>query len=165
MNEVLNDGLDRDKPIAITYDPTFDGFYQFAGLTNTNVAIVKLSAVNEKSVISELRKSDDTYLDRDVYFETTVENIRNVVNIHEVGGHGSGISPRDPDHYQCYDLQFKNPQWSRTTANFKATMLYVGKLLYGYAGKNILNSPHANKYLYQGGRKEEIKNKKWSTGK
>lgn len=102
VNYNHNDGLNVNGHISIVY----------------NGGRALYTGVGTEDNLKVLRGADN-----DKYFEPTVENIRNLVNIHEVGGHIlSKLSGYPSDHVIIYKSQILNKQFHYTTDRFKRAM-------------------------------------------
>jgi RHS repeat-associated protein len=113
-NYNLDDGLNIDRTIIVTYDKNRSSFYTENGTTDSESNVL-LGTANE---------GEKSYAPGERYFETTVENVRNMINIHEVTGHGiNKIGGMNNEHYKAYELQINNPQFSSTTNSYKSFIM------------------------------------------
>ena len=152
-NFKLDDGLNLSKYINITYDKNLSSFYRHINTTTTDINI-KLGSANEL---------EKFYAPGESYYETTVENVRNVVNLHEALAHGmKNISGTLSVHYKAYELQISNPQFLKTTPSFQAHTLSGAYRSFNDAGKSLLNNPkYKNMFNNRGGYDEYMKWYNW----
>lgn len=143
-NYTLGDGLDSVNSICIENCTTSRFNYSAEKATPNNLTIQRGVNKNGKSLA-------------DQYFKPTVENIRNVVNLHEVGVTGKGhvlggLSGTAKDHFIIYEAQVNHKQFHSTTANFKG--FTINKLYNAGedSGNSIMNNPvYKNMYYKLGG--------------
>jgi len=84
------------------------------------------------------------------YYETTVENVRNTVNQHEIRGHVlGGISGSDYDHYKAYKMQVDHLSFATTTKKHQSEVMYLFAK-YGFRGSYDItkNSRYSKLYYY-----------------
>ncbi|MAQ40791.1 RHS repeat-associated core domain-containing protein [Mesonia oceanica] len=122
-NYNLNDGLNNNGKITIKRHivDALGGLYNAKDGTPDNLLIKRGVHKNGKSVADE-------------WFKPTVENLRNLIKVHEAYGHiTSGTFNDTKGHFKIFKMQIDNPQFKFTTDNFKGFHL---NHLYNY-GQNI----------------------------
>ena len=130
-NFKLGDGLDIDGTISINSGDIGDALYK---------AVVNASNL---SVIRGVDRNGNSIADR--YYEPTVENIRNKVNLHEVGGHIFDGITSSSKHYLVVLKQINHKQFHITTDRFKGKTLQT---LYD-TNPNILNDNKLRELYYK----------------
>ncbi len=144
VNYTLGDGLDSVNSICIENSITDRFNYSADKATPNDLTILRGVNKNGRSLADE-------------YFKPTVENLRNVVNLHEAGVTGKGhvlgnLSGTAKDHFIIYEAQVNHKQFHSTTADFKG---YTLNKLYDAgesSGNSIMNNPvYKNMYYKLGG--------------
>ncbi len=132
VNFKLHDGLNPDSEIKIEFKGSDDYLFSSRDAKKDNI---KILAGNYQ-----------------LYFETTVENIRNAVNLHEVKGHvKGGISGWPKDHYKAQMLQIEHPSFMRTTPKFKGYNMALFYKLSMDAGIDITKNKKFKNMFYNFG--------------
>ena len=76
---------------------------------------------------------------------TTVENIQNLLGVHELQGHGQyQFGTRFNTHHKAFELQLNHSTWDNTTSNYKAEVLKG--YLYHY-NREVPNARSSSEYL------------------
>ena len=76
---------------------------------------------------------------------TTVENIQNLLGVHELQGHGQNkFGTPFKTHHKAYELQINHSTWDKTTSNYKADMLHG--YLFHY-NNEVPNARFSSEYL------------------
>ncbi|WP_369412526.1 RHS repeat-associated core domain-containing protein [Mesonia aestuariivivens] len=140
-NYNLDDGLNIDGEIKIKHHiVNTDGGLYNANEGTPNNLLIKRGVHKDGSSVS------------DEYFKPTVENIRNLINIHEVRGHVLNNLTGDPkDHFRIFEMQINHLQFNTTTKSFKGFHL---NHLYNYGentGNNILSNSKYKSLYYKFG--------------
>ena len=110
VNYDLDDGLNVEGEVSIISKETDDFLFEATG-TKENLEVTRAIRKNGKS-------------ESDKYYEPTVENLRNVINIHEVRGHLIDGIRKKEDHYKANLLQINHRQFQNTTERFKGKTLH-----------------------------------------
>lgn len=138
VNYKLPDGLNISNNITIENGRTSRG-----GLYEANVRSDKFTVVRGVKNGSSIA---------DEYFEPTVENLRSIINLHEIKGHIIGdLTGSTKDHFLIFKSQVDHKKFHTTTSRFKAFHL---SQLYDHGdnqGINILNNTRYSKLFYQKG--------------
>jgi hypothetical protein len=114
-NRKLDDGLNHDEYINVVHDPDYVTKGRSVGVSN----FAYLGKDEEGAMFNILSGSGW----RDGPYESTVENIRNTINIHEVDAHGKSKIGRGADHFKAYEMQIMNPQYRKSRT--KIFLLYL----------------------------------------
>lgn len=131
VNYNLDDGNNIDADIKITIT---DENYNFSAkdATPSNIEI-------------KASKWQNSY-------ETTVENIRNTVNQHEVNAHVlKGIRGWDSEHYKAYQLQVDHKSFQTTTKKHQATVMSQYYVWGQRGGFDILGNSKYKSLFYNSG--------------
>jgi hypothetical protein len=139
VNYKKNDGLNIDLSIKIEYSDSKDYLFSSRGATMKNPTILA----------GQYHR----------YFETTVENIRNVVILHEFKSHiKKGISGDLKEHYKAMFDQINHYSFNSTTPKFKAYNLALTYYLTPNPEKNFLsNEKHKTMFYSLGGYEAYLK--------
>lgn len=135
VNYNLNDGLNRNKNINIVSSEPANYLYKATG-DKSNLEVTRGVSKHGKSVA-------------DIYYEPTVENIRNVVNLHEIGGHILEGIKYPNEHYKAVLKQIYHPQFQNTTQQFQGKTL---RTLYELNPYHVLQTPKLHRLYYEVGR-------------
>jgi hypothetical protein len=101
-NFQLSDGLDLAVQVCVQYDPNIGHAAYNATKATLNNTIIRRGKYNDQ------------------YFEPTVENLRNVINLHEVKQHVlANIEGTNSGHIKIYQSQVNHKQFVYTTRRFK----------------------------------------------
>ena len=130
-NFKLGDGLDLKQKVSIKSANIGSNLYE-ADTSNSNLNVFRGIDKNGRS-------------NADKYYKPTVENIRNVINLHEVGGHLlDGITDTQL-HYLVVLKQINHSQFQSTTQDFQGKTL---RTLYQMNPKFVLENPRLHKLYY-----------------
>ncbi len=113
VNANLQDGLDLIQKVTVQNSVTkgMDFLYSAEKATQDSYLILR-----------QLDRKGNSQADK--VFEPTVENLRNLINVHEVIGHVAlGMSGSRLNHYYIYKSQVDRHQFNNTTNRFKAHIL------------------------------------------
>jgi lambda repressor-like predicted transcriptional regulator len=78
---------------------------------------------------------------------TTVENIQNLLGVHELQGHGQNkFGTPFKTHHKAFELQIKHSTWDNTTSNYKAAILQGYLFHYNNEVPNARSSSQYLKY-------------------
>jgi hypothetical protein len=121
-NRRLDDGLNHAEFIDVNHDPDYVQNGWSIGKSNFR-NLGKDEEGNMFNILSGSGWQEGSY-------ESTVENLRSSINIHEVDGHGKNKISQGADHFRAYQMQIMNPQWNTTTLNYrksrtKAFLMYL----------------------------------------
>jgi RHS repeat-associated protein len=115
-NAELNDGLNVGEKITIKSADLDGSLYRANEAYSGNLTILRGTDANENS-------------NSDTYFEPTVENLRNIINFHEINHSDCGLnlSGSYADHRTLAMGQMMHPQHSTTTERFQQfnALIYV----------------------------------------
>jgi RHS repeat-associated protein len=141
VNYNLKDGLNIDGNIKI----------QYSGKEH----VYNASLATKDNLIIQRGKHNDNY------FEPTVENLRNIVNLHEVKGHVlGGLGGSAGDHILIYKSQINHKQFHSTTRRFKQS---IGLNFYS-SGGNFNDGSKLTNFYYRFGKKIIDRYNVWQKG-